>query len=495
MIPHHSRAAAPSTPPTKRNFSHASHPLLSRRSLGGAAPTRRACAVAASLGFALDDSLTLPHESLDPASITIPPGSITLLLGPSGAGKSTLLHALAHHHASRGITIIRPATNLPDRPAVDLFPSLSIDAALAALSRAGLAEAGCFVRRPSELSDGQRDRLRLALALQHATSAPSHHTPHSNPDSPAALLILDEFAALLDLHSARAVAFLLRRCIDHASHPIAALIATPRHDLTPWLSPDTAITLSPSARALIRTNSRATASDPLADITIAPGARDDYLALAPLHYRASHPATIVRILAARLHQHPDPPILAGVLLLSMPVLNARWRNLAWPDRYSSPDKRGAARLLNNELRCISRVIIDPRFRALGLAQRLVRAYLHNPLTPNTEALAAMGRASPFFHRAGMTPYPLTPAPRDARLLDALQHLGLEPWRLATPATALRRATSTTRDARFLEAELRRWAAASHATLARRHAPITALFRSACRSIACPQTAYAWTTPH
>lgn len=202
------------------------------------------------------------------------------------------------------------------------------------------------------------------------------------------------------------------------------------------------------------------------------GEREDYRRLECLHYLGGRPATVARfpdgawcVLRAVDPAPPGEraPALAGVLVVSMPTLNASWRGRAWPGRYDTPDPRLNARRLNDEVRCISRVIVDPRYRALGVATRLVRAYLDRPATIATEAIATMGAACPFFERAGMTPVH-TPQPRrDARLLAALGALGLAPALLLDPARLARAADRRPE----LRAALVAWARASKG--ARRHA--------------------------
>jgi len=48
------------------------------------------------------------------------------------------------------------------------------------------------------------------------------------------------------------------------------------------------------------------------------------------------------------------------------------------------------------------VIVHPQFRSLGLSSILARWMCEQCDTRYVEALAAMGRAHPFFERAGMT---------------------------------------------------------------------------------------------
>jgi len=202
---------------------------------------------------------------------------------------------------------------------------------------------------------------------------------------------------------------------------------------------------------------------------IEPGDRQDYGRLARYHYLAGAPATIARRASGapvilRAVDPGQPDVLVGVLVVSMPTLNARWRRLAWGERYQTPDRRLNARRLNGELRTISRVIVEPRYRAMGVASALVRAYLREPETPATEAFAAMGGASPFFERAGMTAYAVPLAARDLRLLDAFEAAGLETTGLLDPSARARwTAAPRSPRARLVQRELRVWARANKGT--------------------------------
>lgn len=234
---------------------------------------------------------------------------------------------------------------------------------------------------------------------------------------------------------------------------------------------------------------RAGGENPAASLRLGVGVAADYDALACFHYRAGRPATIVRVLAAR----DERGELAGVLVVSMPTLNGAWRALAWPGVFDTPDRRENARRLNARLRTISRVVVDPRWRGLGVATRLVRAYLCGGVpgaTPTlaSEAPAAMGALSPFFERAGMTRYELPPARRDARLLDALAALGMDERDLAHADCLARRARAD----RFLARELRRWAGSSRATARHAREGPAALARRAAAGVAERRVAFAFT---
>lgn len=169
---------------------------------------------------------------------------------------------------------------------------------------------------------------------------------------------------------------------------------------------------------------RAATPDRASLARIEPGTPEDAHALAHWHYRSGPPATQELVLRAVVDGER-----VGVLVVSRPTLNSGLRRLAWPGAYDTPDRGENARRLNAEVRTISRVIVTPSWRGVGVATRLVRAYLADPRTPRTEALAAMGLCSPFFERAGMRRYELGWSRPQRRLLDLLDRHGLRPWDL------------------------------------------------------------------
>ena len=167
------------------------------------------------------------------------PNSITLIRGASGAGKTRLLRdwmtaASTNTSATPGVTVRQlidlPAVNLPNRPLVDLFDALDLKDALRLLGRVGLGEVWTYLRTPTELSEGQRWRLRLALALHMAR-------PNVDAGDPP-VLICDEFAAVLDRVTACVVARGLRRVITAHPTPLSAILVTSHDDLIDALQPD-----------------------------------------------------------------------------------------------------------------------------------------------------------------------------------------------------------------------------------------------------------------
>jgi predicted GNAT family acetyltransferase len=189
------------------------------------------------------------------------------------------------------------------------------------------------------------------------------------------------------------------------------------------------------------------------DITIESGTRDDYARLSAWHYLAGPPATADRILRAVTHG-----MLAGVLVVSRPTLNGWWRHHVWPARYARRDKAAAARAVNRDLRTLSRVIVDPRLRACGIATALVRHYLAEPITRRTEAIAAMGAFCPFFARAGMREITAPPDQRGQALALWLADHGIGPLDLIDTGRAMRILRES-----GVESRLRAWCRGSIAT--------------------------------
>lgn len=163
-------------------------------------------------------------------------------------------------------------------------------------------------------------------------------------------------------------------------------------------------------------------------LRVEPGCAEDYRSLEAFHYRPARPATLARILRV---VDPGPVrggdrVLAGVLVVSYPALWGTWRRGALPGLFDSVKAARDAERVNRLVRTITRVIVDPRYRGIGAATQLVRAYLSDPCTRVTEAVTSMGRYHPFFESAGMTRFD-PPTPLRHQILEArLLALGVRP---------------------------------------------------------------------
>jgi GNAT superfamily N-acetyltransferase len=210
----------------------------------------------------------------------------------------------------------------------------------------------------------------------------------------------------------------------------------------------------------------------LANVRIERGTRDDWLALARFHYR-SHQAGAVTDVFRMVYEATraagaGPSCvhgglsrrLVGALVYSRSPLSLAARDRATGGRYRTAGmgRTAAGYLINRELRIISRVVLAPNWRGLGLASRLVAETLCHAGTPYVEAMAAMGEMHPLFERAGMTAYPQRPAPQGERLRAALEAAGIDRAARRRGADLLRAIDALPPGPRrLLDREVERWA--------------------------------------
>jgi len=171
-------------------------------------------------------------------------------------------------------------------------------------------------------------------------------------------------------------------------------------------------------------------------LEIVPGTRADYEQLAAHHYRAEKPAVIktVFVLRAKRATGSFGAKPAGVIVYAMPNPRLELRTVATEGVFAGLDRQTSLALLNRNVRCIARLIIEPRFRGIGLATRLVRETMGRLETPIIEALGVMPKVNPFLERAGMQAFaPRTPVAHVA-LIEALSTVGIETETLVDPAS-------------------------------------------------------------
>jgi hypothetical protein len=188
------------------------------------------------------------------------------------------------------------------------------------------------------------------------------------------------------------------------------------------------------------------------NLQIVPGCLDDYKRLARYHYCGSHlgPASAIFVMSRAGCRTP-----IGVVVYSNAPAVLELRNIATGDVFAGLDRSTQLELINANIRRISRVIIDPRFRGLGLASRLVSLTMPMVNVPIVEAVAVMGWVNPFFERAGMKAYKAKLPAAIVQFIEALSIVGIEQAELIDPSNVQQKLEKLgDSQARFIEYQVR-----------------------------------------
>ena len=190
------------------------------------------------------------------------------------------------------------------------------------------------------------------------------------------------------------------------------------------------------------------------NLQIVPGRLDDYRRLARYHYLGGQTGPASAIFVLRRAGGKTP---VGVIVYSNAPVVLELRNIATGRVFAGLDRSMQLELINANIRRISRVIIEPRFRGLGLASRLVRETMPLVSVPIVESLAVMGWVNPFFERAGMKAYKPQPSEAGVQFIEALSIIGIEQAELIDPEQVQHKFEQLgDSEARFIEREIRQF---------------------------------------
>jgi GNAT superfamily N-acetyltransferase len=169
----------------------------------------------------------------------------------------------------------------------------------------------------------------------------------------------------------------------------------------------------------------------LKTLYIEPGTLPDYQCLSRYHYRQTALGPIAGIWAVR-NRMTSPYIQnepIAVIVYTYPAPNLAARNIATRKFFCHKDRAKGLAQLNQHVRCISRIIVEPQWRGLGLASWLVRATMPVMDVAMIESMASMGRFHPFLDNAGMRPYcpPEDPASKHLAATLVSLNIGRQFW--------------------------------------------------------------------
>jgi ABC-type lipoprotein export system ATPase subunit/GNAT superfamily N-acetyltransferase len=364
--------------------------------------TERTVEVAEAFGLGVDAEQE--HVLYKDFEVRLTQGDVVYITGDSGSGKSVLLRALKEDLGAEAASM--DELEAPsDKAIIDLVGG-SFAEALELLSLVGLNDAFLFLRRPGHLSDGQRYRFRVARLMEAGK----------------AFWMCDEFCSTLDRETARIVAHNVQKLARRSGSTL--IVATTHTDLLEDLNPSVTIRKG-WGREISIGYTPATAPRPCSvtgDMSVEEATIDDYRELAHLHYREH--GVVAPLKFYRLARGGD---VAGVIAYTYcaPAVGGRLKAVGYKTRLEE---------LNRDWALISRVIVHPKYRSVGLGARLVRESLHLVGRRHVEMVAVMARYNPFAERAGMKLIRLNePGETVLRVVEELRVLGFNPALLTSRA--------------------------------------------------------------
>ena len=329
--------------------------------------TPRTSVVAEAFGLGIDE---MHKFTVLDVELKIGIRDIVYVTGDSGSGKSVLLRAIKQDLGDEALDIADVQVEI-DEPLIETVGS-TVEEGLSLLSKVGLNDAFLFLRTFDQLSDGQKYRYKIAKLLE----------------SKAQFWILDEFAATLDRDTAKIVAYNLQKCAKQQGK--AVLAATTHTDLFNDLNPSVHIHKRFGKEITVNYYSNETTRECslTREMHVELATTKEWKALAGFHYRSHRIPAPRKIFALKRGTE-----LCGVIVYSYPAPTCFGRKKMLP--------RMKMKELNQRLSSISRVVVHPKYRTIGLGAKLVRETLNLCGTDCVEMAAVMSKYNPFAEKAGM----------------------------------------------------------------------------------------------
>jgi len=369
--------------------------------------TDRTIKVAEAFGIGVDNFQE--HVIYDNVELKIAPNDVVYITGDSGSGKSVLLKALEKDLQPETVNL----NNIKIEPAKPLIDTAggNFNQGLTLLSRVGLNDAFLFVRRYSQLSDGQKYRYRLAKMIE----------------SDKKYWFADEFCSTLDRDTAKIVAFNIQKIAREEGRAVFA--ATTHTDLFEDLKPS--VHIHKRFGREIKVNYYP--NNVNRECSIEKGTRADYKQLAHFHYRDSRLFAHHKIFTMKRNDET-----VGAIVYASPPLAVTGRRKALGKNLTIQE-------INRDIIRISRVVIHPKYRTIGLGAKIVTETLPLAGKPYVETIAVMAKYNPFFEKAGMTKIAeTTPNPQILKIVEQLKALNFDPVFLTSERTNMNKLQNMTK---------------------------------------------------
>ncbi len=359
--------------------------------------TPRTIATAEAFGLGIDGEKTF--EIVD-SDFDVNYGDVVYITGDSGSGKSSILKAFKEEFKD-DVVDINDVEIDADKPLVDAIGE-SVEEALQILSAVGLNDAFLFLRKYPELSDGQKLRFKIAKLMQMKRK----------------VWVCDEFTAPLDRDTAKIVAWNLQKFARRIG--VTILVATCNDDLEADLAPNMRVDKKYNNEIVITyfAGNAAPTCSLMRDVTVSVGSAADWRRLSQFHYRSHNvmvPLKYIRmtrnVCLCVKQDLPDKcvgdclkcgfnkPELIGVVVFCAAGFVSFGRRFFYGECLNRSKQE--IQELNRLFSSISRVVIHPKYRSIGLGAYLVAEALKLSPTRFTETVAVMARYNPFFEKGGM----------------------------------------------------------------------------------------------
>ena len=139
--------------------------------------------------------------------------NILLICGKSGSGKSTILRKIYGD--------VKPIEYDYSKCVISQFPRYTEEEACDLLQSIGLSSVPTWLRKPQELSNGERARLDIAKAIYDANGG---------------TIVIDEFTSVVNRHAAQSMSHALQRYVRQKN--LKVIIASCHFDIIEWIQPD-----------------------------------------------------------------------------------------------------------------------------------------------------------------------------------------------------------------------------------------------------------------
>ncbi|MCP4375909.1 MAG: hypothetical protein GY794_07020, partial [bacterium] len=241
-----------------------------------------------------------------------------------------------------------------------------------------LSEAMLMLRTPGELSDGQRYRYALAQCLSGSADT----------------VIADEWCATLDEVTSRVISHNVRRIAD--SRGVGFLLAGTREDLIDDLKPDVIVRCAGGGSVDVQIAAEQSPCGPISfrdELDLREGKVSDWPYFAKWHYRGCGIGPVRRV---NLLFHGRQKV--GICVFGFGPLASSHRNRLFGLKGKISSER--AKVINRNFACVSRLVLDPRYRGAGIGGWFLRQACEAAPWPWIELISEMANLVPFYEAAG-----------------------------------------------------------------------------------------------